>query len=79
MGSRPPDDLRKKLEDRLHFYDDLRLGPYFRDRMPAETPDAALRGKKTGSESAVAAKPAATSGTAPPPVELPPRLQELAT
>ena len=48
MGSRPPDDLRKKLEERLRFYDDLRLGPYFRDRKPAEIPDAALRGKKTG-------------------------------
>ncbi len=68
MGSRPPDDLRKKLEDRLRFYDDLRLGPYFRDRKPAEMPEAALRGKRTGSESAVAPKTAATSGAVPPPV-----------
>jgi DNA polymerase len=67
MGSRPPDDLRKKLEERLRFYDDLRLGPYFRDRKPAEMPDAALRGKKSGSESAVAPKTAATSGAAPTP------------
>ncbi len=68
MGSRPPDDLRKKLEDRLRFYDDLRLGPYFRDRKPAKMPDAALRGKKTGTESAVAPKTAATSAATPTPV-----------
>ncbi len=68
MGSRPPDDLRKKLEDRLRFYDDLRLWPYFRDRKPAKMPDAALRGKKTGTESAVAPKTAATSAATPTPV-----------
>ncbi|MGO9640170.1 MAG: uracil-DNA glycosylase [Candidatus Acidiferrales bacterium] len=51
MRSHPPDDLRKKVEERLRYYDDLRLGPYFRDRRPAETPGAALRGKKTGAES----------------------------
>jgi DNA polymerase len=68
MGSRPPEDLRKKLEERLRFYDDLRLGPYFRDRKPAKMPEAALRGKKSGSESAVAPKTAATSGAAPAPL-----------
>ncbi|HYB62227.1 MAG TPA: uracil-DNA glycosylase [Methylomirabilota bacterium] len=50
MGPRPPGDLRKKLEDRLRFYDDLRLGPYFRYRMPAGMPDAALRRKEAGGE-----------------------------
>ena len=31
-GSRPSDEIRKKLEERLRYYDDLRIGPYFRDR-----------------------------------------------
>jgi len=62
MGSRPPEDLRKKVEERLRYYDDLRLGPYFRDRKPAETLGAAGRGKKVGAET-----PAAKTAVVPAP------------
>jgi DNA polymerase len=61
MGSRPPDDLLKKVEERLRYYDDLRLGPYFRDRKPAEMSGAA-RGRKVGAEA-----PSAKTAVVPTP------------
>jgi uracil-DNA glycosylase len=65
MGSRPPDDLLKKVEERLRYYDDLRLGPYFRDRKPAEMLSAARRGNKVGVEAPAAKTAVASTPGAP--------------
>jgi len=48
-----PDSINQRLEAWLRYADDLRLGPYFRNRALQPAPDASVPRSESSSESLV--------------------------